>query len=146
MEELVLVDIATERLEGEAMDLCHGPPFLTRTDLRAGTIEEAGKGSDAVVTSAGTPQRPGEPRLGLTEKNAALFRRIVPPVARHCPEAVLLVVSNPVDVLTQTAGVLSGFPPTGRSAPARCSIRPAFAWPSAADWVWPPQRSSPGAG
>jgi len=95
MEELVLVDIATERLEGEAMDLCHGLPFLPRTDLRAGTIEEAGQGSDVVVISAGIPQKPGESRLDLIEKDTALFRRIVPPIARHCPKAVLLVVSNP---------------------------------------------------
>ncbi|QEY32455.1 L-lactate dehydrogenase [Synechococcus sp. RSCCF101] len=111
MEELVLVDIAAERLEGEAMDLCHGLPFLPRTDLRAGTIEEAGRGSDVVVISAGIPQKPGESRLDLIGKNADLFRRLIPPIAEHCPDAVLLVVSNPVDVLTHIAGALSGFPP-----------------------------------
>ena len=110
-EELVLVDVATDRLEGEVMDLCHGLPFLPRTDLRAGTVEEEGRDADLVVITAGVAQDPGQSRRELIDRNAALFRRIVPPIAAHCPRAVLLVVSNPVDVLTHIAGQLSGFPP-----------------------------------
>jgi L-lactate dehydrogenase len=109
-EELVLVDVAHDRLEGEVMDLCHGLPFLPRTDLRAGTVEEEGRDADLVVITAGVAQQPGQSRRELIERNAALFRRLVPPIALHCPRAVLLVVSNPVDVLTHIAGQLSGFP------------------------------------
>jgi L-lactate dehydrogenase len=109
-EELVLVDVASDRLEGEVMDLCHGLPFLPRTDLRAGTVEEEGRDADLVVITAGVAQQPGQSRRELIDRNAALFRKLVPPIAVHCPRAVLLVVSNPVDVLTHIAGQLSGFP------------------------------------
>ena len=110
LEELVLVDVATERLEGEVMDLCHGLPFLPRTDLRAGVIGEEGADADLVVVTAGLAQKPGQSRLELIAANADLFRRIIPEVARHCPRAVLLILSNPVDVLTHIAAELSGFP------------------------------------
>lgn len=110
-EDLVLVDVATDRLEGEVMDLCHGLPFLPRTDLRAGTVEEEGRDADLVVITAGVAQQPGQSRRELVDRNVALYRRLVPPIAAHCPRAVLLVVSNPVDVLTHIAGQLSGFPP-----------------------------------
>ena len=110
-EELVLVDVAIDRLEGEVMDLCHGLPFLPRTDLRAGTVEVEGRDADLVVITAGAAQQSGQSRRELIDRNAALFRRLVPPIATHCPRAVLLVVSNPVDVLTHIAGQLSGFPP-----------------------------------
>jgi L-lactate dehydrogenase len=109
-EELVLVDVATERLEGEVMDLCHGMPFLPRADVRPGRIEREGRDADLVVITAGTAQKPGQSRLELIEANADLFRRIIPAIAEHCPRAVLLVVSNPVDPLTHIAGVLSGYP------------------------------------
>lgn len=111
LEELVLVDVATERLEGEVMDLCHGMPFLPRADVRAGRIEREGQGADLVVITAGVAQKPGQSRLELIEANAELFRHIIPAIAEHCPRAVLLVVSNPVDPLTHIAGELSGFPP-----------------------------------
>ncbi|MEX1316785.1 MAG: L-lactate dehydrogenase [Synechococcaceae cyanobacterium] len=110
LEELVLVDVATERLEGEVMDLCHGLPFLPRADVRAGSIERAGRDADLVVVTAGIAQKSGQSRLELIEANAGLFRRLIPAIAEHCPQAVLLVLSNPVDPLTHIAGELSGFP------------------------------------
>ncbi|MGL6134267.1 MAG: L-lactate dehydrogenase [Prochlorococcaceae cyanobacterium] len=110
LEELVLVDVATERLEGEVMDLCHGMPFLPRADVRAGRLEQEGRDADLVVVTAGVAQQPGQSRLELIEANAGLFRQLVPAIAEHCPRAVLLVLSNPVDPLTYIAGELSGFP------------------------------------
>jgi L-lactate dehydrogenase len=68
------------------------------------------RNSDLVVITAGARQIPGETRLNLLQRNVALYRKIVPPVAEHSPEALLLVVSNPVDVLTYVAWKLSGFP------------------------------------
>lgn len=110
LEELVLVDVATERLEGEVMDLCHGMPFLPRTDVRAGSLEQEGRDADLVVVTAGIGQTKGQSRLDLIEANAGLFRRLIPAIAEHCPRTVLLVLSNPVDPLTLIAGELSGFP------------------------------------
>lgn len=110
LEELVLVDVATERLEGEVMDLCHGMPFLPRADVRAGSIAHEGRDADLVVVTAGIAQKPGQSRLELIEANADLFRRLIPDIAEHSPRAVLLVVSNPVDLLTHIAAELSGFP------------------------------------
>lgn len=107
--ELVLLDVDRKRAEGEAMDLNHGMPFAQPTTIFTG---DYGDISDAalVVIAAGAAQKPGETRLHLAEKNIAIFRDIIGNIARVNTECVLLVVTNPVDVLTYAAWKLSGFP------------------------------------
>lgn len=108
-DELILQDIATERVEGEVMDLMHGMPFLEPTLLQAGTIAEQGRDADLIVITAGAAQKPGESRLNLVERNVTIFRKILEDVAKYCPNAILLVVSNPVDIMTYVTLKLTGF-------------------------------------
>jgi len=110
-DELILVDIDRDKLEGEVMDLNHGLPFVEPTDVRAGTMEE-GKDADLVVLTAGANQKPGQSRLDLVESNVKIFGQIIPEIVEHCPEAVVLVVTNPVDIMTYATLKLSGFPST----------------------------------
>ncbi len=107
--EIVLVDADRRRTEGEVMDLCHGAPFIPPVEIREGDYPEIA-GSDIVALTAGRRQRPGESRLDLAKGNVGLFSGIVPLVMRHAPDAILLVVSNPVDVLSYAAWKFSGRP------------------------------------
>jgi L-lactate dehydrogenase len=107
--ELVMVDLDRRRAEGEAMDLNHGMPFVSPMRLRAGDFADLA-GSQVVVITAGRNQRPGETRLDLMGKNVAVIEDIVPKVVAAAPDAVILVASNPVDVLTQVAADLAGLP------------------------------------
>jgi L-lactate dehydrogenase len=100
--EIVLVDLNRKRAEAEANDLHHAVPFAHPLTVRAGDysdLTEAG----VVVIAGGVAQKPDETRLQLLRRNADVFRQIVPSVLRHAPEAVLLVVSNPVDIMTHLA-------------------------------------------
>ena len=110
-DELVMVDVSRERLEGEVMDLVHGLPFAEPAIIRAGTTEDCA-GADLVIITAGSAQRSGETRLDLLSRNVEIFRSFVPDLARYCPEAIFLVVSNPVDVLTYITWKLSCLPHT----------------------------------
>lgn len=107
--EIVLVDPDHARAEGEAMDLDHAVPFGRPARVWAGGYADCA-GAAIVAITAGAGQRPGETRLDLAKHNAAVLREIVPEVARHAPDAVLIVATNPVDVLTMGALQLSGFP------------------------------------
>lgn len=109
LDELVLTDINREKLEGEVMDLVHGIPFVSPTVVKAGDLQDA-EGSDIVIITAGARQHPGETRLALVQRNTEIFRGLIQKVVRHCPEAVLLIVSNPVDIMTYVSLQLSGFP------------------------------------
>ena len=108
--EIVLIDANRERAEGEAMDLNHAVPFAHPTRVWAGDYADCA-GAVVTVIAAGANQRPGETRLDLVTKNAAIFREIVPQVARHNPDGIILVATNPVDVLTYATLTLSGLPP-----------------------------------
>jgi L-lactate dehydrogenase len=110
-DQLILVDINQDKLEGEVMDLEQGMPFIEPTVIQAGTLADA-KGADVVIITAGVAQKPGETRLDLVQKNVELLKRMVPELVRYAPEAVLLMVTNPVDVLTYVAWRLSGLPKT----------------------------------
>ena len=101
-DELVLLDIDRQRAEGEAMDLSHGLPFTHPMDIRAGDYDDVADCALVIVT-AGAGQKPGETRLDLVHKNVAIFRSIIPEIARRNRDAILLIVSNPVDVLTWAA-------------------------------------------
>ncbi|MED6133725.1 hypothetical protein PIB30_030698 [Stylosanthes scabra] len=109
-DELVLVDNKADKLRGEMLDLQHAAAFLPRTKIHASVDYAVTAGSDLCIVTAGARQNPGESRLNLLQRNLALFKSIVPPLARYSPQTVLLIVSNPVDVLTYLAWKLSGFP------------------------------------
>lgn len=108
--ELVLIDVQGEKAEGEAMDLSHGLPFIRPVEIRAGGYEEC-RDAEVIVITAGASQKPGETRLDLTQKNAAILRSILDQIARFTQEAILLIVSNPVDVLTSIAREYPGLAP-----------------------------------
>lgn len=108
--EIVLIDANPARAEGEAMDLMHSVPFGAPTRIRAGDYADCA-GATAVVICAGANQKPGETRLDLVKRNAAIFARIIPQVVRYTREAILVIATNPVDVLTWVALKLSGLPP-----------------------------------
>jgi L-lactate dehydrogenase len=107
--EIVLVDANARKAEGEAMDLMHAVPFARTTRIWAGTIADCA-GAAITVISAGAAQKPGETRLDLVRKNAAIFREIVPAVARANPDGIILVATNPVDVLAYLTYRISGLP------------------------------------
>jgi L-lactate dehydrogenase len=100
--EIVLVDRNEARAAAEADDIRHAVPFAHPLQVRAGTYADLA-GCRAVVLCAGVGQKPGESRLQLLQRNAAVFRDVVPSVLKHAPEAVIVVASNPVDVMTHIA-------------------------------------------
>ncbi len=109
-DELVLQDLDLNKVEGEVMDLLHGMSLIDPTDLVAGTVADTGKDADIVIITAGAAQKPGETRLNLLERNVAIYQNILADVVKHCPNAILLIVTNPVDIMTYAALKISGFP------------------------------------
>jgi len=107
--EVVFVDKNAARAQGEAMDVSHATPFSHPARVHAGGYE-ALQGAALVIIAAGANQKEGETRLDLAAKNAAIFREIVPQVVADAKDAVLLVATNPVDVLTHVAWRASGLP------------------------------------
>jgi L-lactate dehydrogenase len=100
--EIVLVDVNHKRAEAEADDIHHAVPFAHPLTVRAGSYPDLA-GCRAVVIAAGVGQKPGETRLQLLERNAEVLGAVVPSVLEHAPGAVLVVVSNPVDIMTHLA-------------------------------------------
>lgn len=109
--EIVLINLDRERAEGEAMDLNHGMLFTRPAQVWAGDFADC-EGADIVVLAAGVAQNPGETRLDLLKRNTQVFQQIVPQIVRYASDAILIVVTNPVDVLTQVAWRVSGLPAT----------------------------------
>lgn len=107
--EIVLVDVDRDRAEGEAMDLSHAAPLAAPVRVRVGNYADC-EGAAVTVITGGAAQKAGETRLDLARRNATIFREMVPPIARSNPDGILLVTTNPVDVLTYTALELSGLP------------------------------------
>lgn len=107
--EIVLIDADRARAEGEAMDLLHAAPFERSTRVRAGDWPDLADAA-VVVLAAGSGQRPGQSRLELASRNAAVIREIATRVAAVAPASILLVATNPVDVLTYVALTASGMP------------------------------------
>jgi L-lactate dehydrogenase len=107
--EIVLIDRDEGRAEGEAMDLSHAVPFSRPTRIRAGTYDDCA-GAAITVFAAGSGQRPGETRLELVRRNVAVLRDVVPRVAAVNPSGILLLTTNPVDVLTYDAWRVAGLP------------------------------------
>lgn len=107
--EMVLIDVDRARAEGEALDIAHGTPFATPMKIYAGDYADAADAAIIVVT-AGAAQKPGETRLDLVNKNVRIFQGIIPQIRDSGFEGILLIVSNPVDVLTYAAIKMSGLP------------------------------------
>ncbi|MBQ4346483.1 MAG: L-lactate dehydrogenase [Oscillospiraceae bacterium] len=107
--ELVLIDINRQKAEGEAMDLMHGVPFASPVTVYAADYD-ALVGCGVIILAAGANQKPDETRLDLVHKNTAIFREMIPQITFYNQDAVLLVVTNPVDVLTYVMLQESGFP------------------------------------
>jgi L-lactate dehydrogenase len=107
--EIVLIDVDRKRAEGEALDLNHGLSFVRPVKIWAGDYSDC-EGADIVVITAGAAQKPGEPRLALTQSNFEVMKQIVPQVTRYNSECIFLIATNPVDVMTYAVLKLSGFP------------------------------------
>lgn len=110
-DELILQDLNSDRLQGEVMDLMHGVPFVAPVKIKAGTVADVGQDADLVIITAGATQKPGETRLDLVVRNVAIFKQLIPDIVKYCPNAILLIVSNPVDIMTYVTLKLSGFLP-----------------------------------
>lgn len=108
--EMLLVDVNERRAEGEMMDLQHAMPFDRPCTIRVGSYSDIA-GSDIIVISAGVAQKPGETRLELVKRNAAIFQHMIPQLAQAAPGAILVIATNPVDILTEAAIRYSGFQP-----------------------------------
>jgi L-lactate dehydrogenase len=107
--EIVLIDANRAKAEGEAMDLSHTVPFTHPTRIWAGDYADCA-GAAITVLTAGAKQKPGQSRLDCLQTNARIWREIVPQIAQQNPRGILLVATNPVDVLTYAALKLSGLP------------------------------------
>jgi len=109
-DELLLVSHSMDKLVGEELDLEHGMAFLTNTQIKATTDYADLSGSDIVIITTGAAQQPGESRLDLTSKNVAIIESLIPQVVKYAPNAIILIVSNPVDILTYKAYQIAGLP------------------------------------
>ncbi len=107
--ELVLIDADRNKAEGEALDISHGLPFAKPMQIYAGDYQDIADASVIIVT-AGAGQKPGETRLDLVKKNVGIFKSVIPAIAKVNKDAILLIVANPVDILTYAAAQLSGYP------------------------------------
>ena len=107
--ELVLLDANKEKAEGEAKDIVHGIPFVGQMKIYAGEYDDIMDAAVIIIT-AGANQRPDETRLDLVHKNVGIYKSIMPEIAKRNYQGILLIVSNPVDILTYTAHKLSGIP------------------------------------
>ncbi len=107
--ELVLLDASFDKADGEAKDIAHGIPFAGQMKVYAGNYDDIADAAIIIVT-AGASQKPEETRLDLVNKNVAVYKNIIPEIAKQEFQGILLIVSNPVDILTYAAVKLSGFP------------------------------------
>lgn len=109
-DEIVLFDCNVRKAEGEIMDIEHASSFMPHTEFNATERYEDISDSDIVIITAGARQEKGETRLDLLEKNVTILHSIIVEVVKEAPNAILIIVSNPVDVLTYFAQKFSGFP------------------------------------
>lgn len=108
--DLVLIGREKKKVEGEKLDLEHGLPFLKEVDITASDDYAALRGCDVVIFAAGAAQEPGETRLDLAQKNLKIVDEIVPLIVENAPHAVLIMVTNPVDILTYRAVQIADAP------------------------------------
>lgn len=108
ISELVLIDVNKYKAEGEVMDLNHGMAFVSPVKIYLGDYSDCA-GSDIIIISAGASQKPGETRIDLVHKNTAIFKNIISEIIKYNTDCILLVVTNPVDILTYVTYKISGF-------------------------------------
>ncbi|XP_035912349.1 L-lactate dehydrogenase [Anopheles stephensi] len=108
--EVALIDVNADKLQGEMLDLQHGSAFMKNAHINAGTDFSVSAGSRLIVITAGVRQKEGESRLDLVQRNTDILKGIIPKLVAQSPDCILLVVSNPVDILTYVAWKLSGLP------------------------------------
>ncbi|HHV96627.1 MAG TPA: L-lactate dehydrogenase [Clostridiaceae bacterium] len=109
VSEIAIIDINTQKVEGEVMDLNHGMPFVRPVKIYNGSYEDC-KDSDIIIISAGVNQKPGETRIDLVYRNTQVFKEIIRNILKYYTDAILLVVTNPVDILTYVTYKISGLP------------------------------------
>ena len=107
--EIVLIDINKKKAIGEALDIYQGAPFCVPAIVRAGDYEDAA-GSDIVVITSGVPRKPGMTRLDLAQTNVNIIKQITPELVKYAPNAIYIIVANPVDILTYAFCKISGLP------------------------------------
>ena len=107
--EVVLIDINKEKAMGEALDIYQGAPFCSPAIIRSGDYEDA-VGSNIVIITSGVPRKPGQSRLELAQTNVNILKSITPQIVKYAPDAVYIIVSNPVDILTYVFTKISGIP------------------------------------
>ena len=107
--EIVLIDIAKDRAMGEAMDIRQGTPFIGPVSIHEGDYEDA-KDSDIVVLTSGVARKPGQSRLELAQTNVDITKSIIPQITKVAPNALYVIVANPVDILTYQFVKTSGIP------------------------------------
>lgn len=107
--KIVLIDANEKRAKAEAMDIAHAAPFAYANKIKAGTYADL-EGCEVVIVTAGANQKPGETRIDLLGRNVKIFESIIPQVVAAAPTCTLLITSNPVDIMTEVALKLSGFP------------------------------------
>ncbi|MDP4181034.1 MAG: L-lactate dehydrogenase [Bacillota bacterium] len=109
VSELVLIDINKDKAQGEVMDMNHGMPFVRPVNLYNGDYSDCA-GSNIIIITAGASQKPGESRIDLVKRNTSIFKGIINEILKYNTDCILLVVTNPVDILTYITYKLSGFP------------------------------------
>jgi L-lactate dehydrogenase len=107
--EIVMIDINTQKALGEALDIRQGTPFCDPVNIYAGTYEDA-KDSDIVILTSGVARKPGQSRLDLAQINVNITKSIIPEITKHAPNAIYVIVANPVDILTYQFYKTSGLP------------------------------------
>lgn len=107
--EIVIVDINKEKAQGEALDIIQGTPFSSPVNVYAGDYPDAA-GSDIVVVAVGMGRKPGMTRIDLAQTNVDIIKQVMPQISKYAPEAIYIVVSNPVDILTYVVTKISGLP------------------------------------
>lgn len=100
--QIVLVDAKRERAEAEADDIYHAVPFAAQLEVNDGDYSDLA-GAKVVIVAAGVGQKPGETRLQLLARNSAVFKQVIPQIAQHAPECILVIATNPVDIMTHLA-------------------------------------------
>ena len=107
--EIVMVDINAEKSLGEALDIRQGTPFCSPVSIYAGSYQDE-KDSDIVVLTSGVARKPGQTRLDLTQTNVNITKTIIPEIVKYAPNAIYVIVSNPVDILTYQFCKTAGLP------------------------------------
>ena len=107
--EIVMIDINVEKSLGEALDIRQGTPFCAPVNIYAGSYEDA-VNSDIVIITSGVARKPGQSRLDLAQTNVNIMKSVIPQITKYAPDAIYLLVANPVDVLTYQFSKYSGLP------------------------------------